>query len=205
MNEGAPWGEKTRALYIPTVQRRSPIPRDPSAPGISSQVTCIARGAGVNAAFAFDKLTKRLRWWFASLDVFVLNTVDGCIPSDFGVGTTAEIEEERRLLYVAMTRARDHLHLIIPQGFYVRQQTRQGDRHLYAARTRAGRCDWPGARFEQAQNNCRNEPVGKTYKRAAQYWSASQKQVAVKHERCRKPRRVRLANRPQYTSVCLLR
>jgi DNA helicase II / ATP-dependent DNA helicase PcrA len=32
--------------------------------------------------------------------VFVLNTVDGCIPSDLGVGTTAEIEEERRLLYV---------------------------------------------------------------------------------------------------------
>jgi DNA helicase II / ATP-dependent DNA helicase PcrA len=68
--------------------------------------------------------------------VFVLNTVDGCIPSDLSVGTTAEIEEERRLLYVAMTRARDHLHLIIPQRFYVQQQTRQGDRHLYAARTR---------------------------------------------------------------------
>jgi len=29
--------------------------------------------------------------------VFVLNTVDGCIPSDLGVGTTADIEEERRL------------------------------------------------------------------------------------------------------------
>ena len=49
--------------------------------------------------------------------VFVLNTVDGCIPSDLGVGTTAEIEEERRLLYVAMTRASDHLHLIVPQRF----------------------------------------------------------------------------------------
>ena len=39
--------------------------------------------------------------------VFVLNVVDGCIPSDLGTGTTAEIEEERRLLYVAMTRAKD--------------------------------------------------------------------------------------------------
>src|SRR6202795_4692654 len=47
--------------------------------------------------------------------VFVLNAVDGCIPSDLGTGTTAEIEEERRLLYVAMTRARDDLHLIVPQ------------------------------------------------------------------------------------------
>ena len=68
--------------------------------------------------------------------VFVLNTVDGCIPSDLGVATTAEMEEERRLLYVAMTRARDHLHLIVPQRFFVHQQSNHGDRHLYAARTR---------------------------------------------------------------------
>jgi hypothetical protein len=42
--------------------------------------------------------------------VFVLNLVDGCIPTDLGSGTSAEIEEERRLLYVAMTRAKDDLH-----------------------------------------------------------------------------------------------
>ena len=41
--------------------------------------------------------------------VFVLNVVDGCMPSDLGAGTSAEIEEERRLLYVAMTRAKDEL------------------------------------------------------------------------------------------------
>jgi len=46
--------------------------------------------------------------------VFVLNCVDGCIPSDLAVGSTSEIEEERRLLYVAMTRAKDHLHIIVP-------------------------------------------------------------------------------------------
>ena len=39
--------------------------------------------------------------------VFVLNAVDGCMPSDLGTGSTPEIEEERRLLYVAMTRAKD--------------------------------------------------------------------------------------------------
>ena len=50
--------------------------------------------------------------------VFVLNCVDGCIPSDLAVGSTSEIEEERRLLYVAMTRAKDHLHLIVPQRFF---------------------------------------------------------------------------------------
>jgi len=43
--------------------------------------------------------------------VFVLNAVDGCIPSDLATGTDAEIEEERRLLYVAMTRAKDRLFL----------------------------------------------------------------------------------------------
>jgi DNA helicase II / ATP-dependent DNA helicase PcrA len=51
-------------------------------------------------------------------DVFVLNAVDGCIPSDLGVGTKQEIEEERQLLYVAMTRAKDQLHVMIPQKFY---------------------------------------------------------------------------------------
>jgi DNA helicase-2/ATP-dependent DNA helicase PcrA len=68
--------------------------------------------------------------------VHVLNVVDGGIPSDLGVGTPDEIEEERRLLYVAMTRARDELHLIVPQRFFVRQQSPNGDRHLYAQRTR---------------------------------------------------------------------
>ncbi len=68
--------------------------------------------------------------------VFVLNVVDGCIPSDLGAGTTAEIEEERRLLYVAMTRARDDLHLVVPQRFFTHQQNAYGDRHVYASRTR---------------------------------------------------------------------
>jgi DNA helicase II / ATP-dependent DNA helicase PcrA len=68
--------------------------------------------------------------------VFVLNVVDGCIPSDLATGTTAEIEEERRLLYVAMTRAKDDLRLIVPQRFFTHGQNAQGDRHVYAARTR---------------------------------------------------------------------
>jgi len=68
--------------------------------------------------------------------VFLLNVVDGCIPSDIGTGTTAEIEEERRLLYVAMTRAKDSLHLITPQRFFTHGQPSQGDRHVYASRSR---------------------------------------------------------------------
>ncbi|BCH22803.1 ATP-dependent helicase [Mesorhizobium sp. L-8-3] len=68
--------------------------------------------------------------------VFILNGVDGCIPSDLAVGERDEIEEERRLLYVAMTRAKDSLHLITPQRFFVHGQAARGDRHVYASRTR---------------------------------------------------------------------
>ena len=68
--------------------------------------------------------------------VFVLNAADGCIPSDLATGTPAEIEEERRLLYVAMTRAKNVLALVHPLRFYIRQQSRLGDRHVYTPRTR---------------------------------------------------------------------
>ncbi|BCB18629.1 ATP-dependent helicase [Bosea sp. ANAM02] len=86
--------------------------------------------------------------------VFVMNVVDGCIPSDLGVGTSEEIEEERRLLYVALTRAKDDLHLVIPQRFFTHGQAATGDRHVYANRTRFipndllsrfERCFWPHA------------------------------------------------------------
>ena len=68
--------------------------------------------------------------------VFLLNVVDGCIPSDLGTGSTPELEEERRLLYVAMTRATDNLHLVVPHRFFTHGQNAYGDRHVYASRTR---------------------------------------------------------------------
>jgi DNA helicase-2/ATP-dependent DNA helicase PcrA len=89
--------------------------------------------------------------------VFVLNAVDGCIPSDLGVGTSEDIEEERRLLYVAMTRAKDDLRLMLPQRFFVAQQSARGDRHVYATRTRFlperilrhfESCSWPATAAE---------------------------------------------------------
>jgi len=43
---------------------------------------------------------------------------------------------ERRLLYVAMTRAKDDLHLVVPQRFFAHGQHSKGDRHMYASRTR---------------------------------------------------------------------
>jgi DNA helicase-2/ATP-dependent DNA helicase PcrA len=68
--------------------------------------------------------------------VFVLDIIDGRIPSDLAVGTPDQIEEERRLLYVAMTRARDHLHLVQPLRMFIEKQHRHGDRHVYAPRSR---------------------------------------------------------------------
>ncbi|WP_347556687.1 ATP-dependent helicase [Robbsia sp. KACC 23696] len=68
--------------------------------------------------------------------VFLMNAVDGCLPSDLATGQIDEIEEERRLLYVAMTRAKTSLDIVVPQRFYVHQQSAQGDRHIYASRTR---------------------------------------------------------------------
>jgi DNA helicase-2/ATP-dependent DNA helicase PcrA len=101
--------------------------------------------------------------------VYVLNTVDGCMPADLATTTRAEIEEERRLLYVAMTRAKDHLHLMVPQRFYVHGQRSGGDRHLYAARTRFipsallylfEACAWPRpAAAAAAQSKATHEPV----------------------------------------------
>ncbi len=68
--------------------------------------------------------------------VFILDIIDGRMPSDLAVGTPDQIEEERRLLYVAMTRARDHLHLVQPLRMFIEKQHRHGDRHVYAPRTR---------------------------------------------------------------------
>ncbi len=68
--------------------------------------------------------------------VFVLNCVDGCIPSDLATGDSGQIDEERRLLYVAMTRARNELHLIHPLRMYVHQQRAYGDRHVFTPLSR---------------------------------------------------------------------
>jgi DNA helicase-2/ATP-dependent DNA helicase PcrA len=68
--------------------------------------------------------------------VYVLNAADGCIPSDMATDSPEQVEEERRLLYVAMTRARDHLHVIHPLRFFRLQQHRYGDDHMYSPRSR---------------------------------------------------------------------
>jgi DNA helicase II / ATP-dependent DNA helicase PcrA len=69
-------------------------------------------------------------------NVYVLNVSDGNFPSEFSTGKPELIEEERRLLYVAMTRARNELHLCAPLKYQVTQQQRLGDKHIYGAKSR---------------------------------------------------------------------
>ncbi len=68
--------------------------------------------------------------------VYVLNVVDGSFPNEFAAGKPDIIEEERRLLYVAITRARDELTLIQPLKFAVTSVGPKSDAHVYGGRSR---------------------------------------------------------------------
>ena len=68
--------------------------------------------------------------------VYVLNVVDGSFPSEFSTGKPELIEEERRLLYVALTRAQNDLLLVMPLKFHLTHQSRQGDAHVYGGKSR---------------------------------------------------------------------
>jgi DNA helicase II / ATP-dependent DNA helicase PcrA len=67
--------------------------------------------------------------------VYVIHAADGNIPSDMATGSEEEVEEERRLFYVALTRARDFLEVCVPLRYYQRKFG-MGDRHSYAQLTR---------------------------------------------------------------------
>ncbi|MFC1999969.1 ATP-dependent helicase [Chloroflexota bacterium] len=64
--------------------------------------------------------------------VFLIHAADGCLPSDMATGDDEDIEEELRLTYVAMTRARDFLYVLWPLRFYSRTPGRLTDGHTYA-------------------------------------------------------------------------
>ncbi|HZB79160.1 MAG TPA: 3'-5' exonuclease, partial [Actinomycetota bacterium] len=67
--------------------------------------------------------------------VHVIHAADGMIPSDMSAGDDDELEEERRLLYVALTRARDALHVTYPQRYYRRPRGLE-DPHARSQRSR---------------------------------------------------------------------
>jgi DNA helicase-2/ATP-dependent DNA helicase PcrA len=67
--------------------------------------------------------------------VFVIHAADGNIPSDMALSEPGGLEEERRLLYVALTRAKDHLHVMVPQRFYHKRFSSSPE-HSYALPSR---------------------------------------------------------------------
>ena len=67
--------------------------------------------------------------------VHVLHLADGCFPSDMATGSVEELEEERRLLYVACTRARNVLELSWPLRYH-HNRKHPTDRHGWAQPSR---------------------------------------------------------------------
>jgi DNA helicase-2/ATP-dependent DNA helicase PcrA len=68
--------------------------------------------------------------------VYVLNLVEGSFPNEFAALKDELLEEERRLLYVAITRARDEIILVQPLKFAVTSQSPKSDAHVYGGRSR---------------------------------------------------------------------
>jgi DNA helicase-2/ATP-dependent DNA helicase PcrA len=68
--------------------------------------------------------------------VYVIHAADGNIPSDMATKSVEEIEEERRLFYVALTRARDWLYVCHPHRYYHVARGPYSDRYGHAPLTR---------------------------------------------------------------------
>jgi len=68
--------------------------------------------------------------------VYLLNVVDGSFPNEFATGRPELLEEERRLLYVGLTRAQNDLLLLAPLKFHLTSQHRLSDAHVYGGRSR---------------------------------------------------------------------
>jgi DNA helicase II / ATP-dependent DNA helicase PcrA len=68
--------------------------------------------------------------------VYVQHFSDGTFPNEFAAGDDKKLEEERRLAYVALTRAKNRLVLVNPFKYFVPQQPRHGDRHVYGTKSR---------------------------------------------------------------------
>ena len=67
--------------------------------------------------------------------MYVIHAADGNIPSDMSTDSPEQIEEERRLFYIALTRAKDWLYVTVPQRYYFGGPVR-GDAHSYGQPTR---------------------------------------------------------------------
>ena len=68
--------------------------------------------------------------------VHLIHAADGAFPSDMATGDKESVDEERRLFYVALTRARKHLHIYAPLRYHHGDPGGWTDKHSYAQRTR---------------------------------------------------------------------
>jgi DNA helicase-2/ATP-dependent DNA helicase PcrA len=68
--------------------------------------------------------------------VYVIHAADGNIPSDMATKHPEEIEEERRLFYVALTRAKNWLYVCCPLRYYYSYRPMASDQYGYSQRTR---------------------------------------------------------------------
>ena len=68
--------------------------------------------------------------------VFVLHAADGNIPSDLSTKDEKQIEEERRLFYVALSRAKDNLYVLHPQRYYRSERRSYRDDYSFSQLTR---------------------------------------------------------------------
>jgi DNA helicase II / ATP-dependent DNA helicase PcrA len=68
--------------------------------------------------------------------VHLIHAADGAFPSDMATGSDEGVDEERRLFYVALTRAKSHLHIYAPLRYHHGDPAGWTDRHSYAQRTR---------------------------------------------------------------------
>ncbi|MBI4214215.1 MAG: ATP-dependent helicase [Chloroflexi bacterium] len=89
--------------------------------------------------------------------VHVIHAADGMIPSDMSTGSTEAVDEERRLFYVALTRARDRLNVYFPLRYYHRRNGRS-DSYSYAQITRFLTSDARALMDHQVMYDASSEP-----------------------------------------------
>ena len=135
MPPSAAWGDLEQLEQLstqhPTRERfLTELTLDP--PAVTSDQSGVASKDEDYVVLSTIHSAKGQEWDF----VYVLNVADGNFPSEFSAGKPELVEEERRLLYVAMTRARNELHLCAPLKYAVTQQAKDGDAHVYGAKSR---------------------------------------------------------------------
>jgi DNA helicase-2/ATP-dependent DNA helicase PcrA len=90
--------------------------------------------------------------------VHVIAVYDGNFPADMSTSTEEGVAEERRLLYVALTRARRRLHVYVPSRYYHRPHGND-DAHGYGQPSRF-LTDAVQSLFEVTHTADANSPVG---------------------------------------------